>query len=141
MNKHFTWLPVLTLLGSVLSSPVKEAGKAPMINKSISFAVYKGDAYTSKIYDNTFAQVKIVVEKVNKKGISIVWDTVFNSILRNYVSMEKAQYKTVMIPINGCTEHLQVKYTLTYNSKGNQLQMEYKAAASNTGDTKLDINI
>jgi hypothetical protein len=141
MNKQFTWLPVLMLLGSVLSSPVKEARKTPIVNKSISFAVYKGDAYTAKIYDNTFASVKIVVEKVSKKEIRVVWDTALNSMLKDYASIEKAQYKTVTIPVNGCTEHLQVKYILIYNSKGNELQMEYETVASDNGETKLDINI
>lgn len=141
MNKHFTWLPVLMLLGNIFSIPVKKAGKAPVVNRSISFAVYKSDAYTSEIYNNTFAQVKIVVEKVSNKGISVVWDTALNSMLKDYATIEKPQYKKIMIPVNACTEHLEVKYTLIYNSKGNELQMEYETPASDKGETKLDINI
>jgi N-acetylglucosamine kinase-like BadF-type ATPase len=128
------------LLGSVISTPVKEARKAPVVNKSISFAVYKGNAYTSKVYDNTSAQVKIVVEKVSKKGTSVVWDTALTSLLKDYASVEKAQYKKIMVPVNACTEHLEVKYTLIYNSKGNELQVEYEAVAPDN-ETKLDINI
>jgi hypothetical protein len=141
MNKHFAWLPVLMLLGSISSLPIKEARKTPVENKSISLAVYKGDSYTSEIYNNTFAQVKIFVEKVSEKGASIIWDTTLNSVLKDYASIEKAQSKKMIIPVNVCTERLEVRYTLIYNSKGNELQMEYETHASEKGETKLNINI
>jgi len=84
MNKFLTWFPALMVLGTVMYKPVKEATETKPVNKDISFAVYKGSSYTSGIYDNTSAQVHIIVEKVNTKGErAIVWDKTLDS---KYVS-------------------------------------------------------
>ena len=143
MNKCLVWLPVLIVAGVSIYKPAKEAYEEKPVNKSVSFAVYKSSAYTSAAYNNTSAQVHIIVEKTGTKGTSVVWDTTLNSrVLKDFPSLDKAQYQNILIPgINPCKEHLQVNYILTYNSKGNELQMQENAAVSNNGTTKVDISI
>ena len=143
MNKYFAWLPVLMIAGVSVYKPVKEAREEKPVNKSISFAVYKSNSYSSEVYDNTSAQVHIIVEKAGKKGSTIVCDTTLDSkMLKDYPSIERAQYQKIIIPaVNTSKEHLEVKYILTYNSKGNELQMQDGTVVSNNGATKLDIGI
>src|SRR6266496_3176028 len=89
MNKYLAWLPALMVLGAVIYKPVKEATQAKPVNKSISFAVYKSNSYTSAVYNNTSAQVHIVVEKVSTRGKhTIVWDKTLDSkYLSQYPSL------------------------------------------------------
>ena len=143
MNKYFAWLPVLMMAGVSIYKPVKEAREEKPVNKSISFAVYKSNSYSSEVYDNTSAQVHIIVEKAGKKESTIVCDTTLDSkMLKDYPSIERAQYQKIIIPaVNTSKEHLEVKYILTYNSKGNELQMQDGTVVSNNGATKLDIGI
>ena len=143
MNKFFAWLPVLIIAGGSICLPVKEAQKEKSVNESISFAVYKSDSYTSEVYNNTSAQVRIIIEKAGKKGSAVVCDTMLNAkMLKDYPSIEKAQYQKIIIPgIHTGKEHLEVKYILIYNSKGSELQMQDETVVSNDGATKLNIGI
>lgn len=143
MNKYLAWLPVLMITGIFVYKPVKEACKEKPLSKSISFAVYKSISYTSEVYNNTSAQVHIIVKKASKKGSTIVCDTTFDSkMLKDYPSIDKAPYQKIIIPaVNAGKDHLEVKYILTYNSKGNELQMQDEIMVSDNGSTKLDIGI
>jgi hypothetical protein len=144
MNKYFTWLPIVMVVGAAMYKPVKEAREQKIVNKSISFAIYKGDNYTSKVYDSTSAQVHIIVEKVSNKGEhTIVWEnTLASKQLSQYPSMENALSQKVIVPnINDKREHLEVYYILIYNSMGSELQMQNGTVISSENMTKLDISI
>jgi hypothetical protein len=143
MNKYLTWLPVLMIAGVFTLKPLKEAHEAKPMNRSISFAVYKIDSYTSEAYNNTSAQVHIIIEKADKKERTVVCDTMLNSkMLKDYPLADKAQFQNIVIPsVNICKEHLQVRYILTYNSKGDELQMQNAAVILNERATKLRIGI
>ena len=65
MNKYLTCLPAVMLLGGIMWAQAKKATQSNLANKDISFAVYKSHSYKSDVYNNTSAQVHIVVEKIN----------------------------------------------------------------------------
>ncbi len=140
MKKRLTWLPVVLLvLGAAIYSPAKEAlTKEAPVSKSISFAVYKGGNYSSEVYNNTSAQINIVVEKVNGKTRTTVWSKTFDAkLLNQYPGIEDALSQKVTVPnVLGNKEHLEVTYTLTYNSKGSELRMQSGTVVS--GDVKTD---
>jgi hypothetical protein len=143
MNKYLAWLPLLMMAGVFTLKPIKEAREEKPLNRSISFAVYKIDSYTSEAYNNTSAQVHIIVENAGKKGRTVVCDTMLNSkMLKDYPSVNKAQFQNIVIPaVNICKEHLQVRYILTYNSKGDELQMQNATVISNDRATQLKIGV
>jgi hypothetical protein len=143
MNKYLAWLPVLIIAGGSLYMPVKQVHEEKYVNKNISFAVYKNDSYASEVYDNTSAQVHIIIEKAGKNRSTVICDTTLTSkMLKDYPSIKKAQYQKIIIPaINIGQEHLEIKYILTYNSKGSELQMQDKTVVSNDGTTQVDISI
>ncbi|HRI20088.1 MAG TPA: hypothetical protein PLA68_04020 [Panacibacter sp.] len=146
MKKKLLWLPVVVLvLGAAIYSPAKEALKeeAP-VSKNISFAVFKKGNYASAAYNNTFAQIHIIVEKVNGKKRSLVWDTTLDAKrLNEYPSVENALSQNITVPnVFDKKEHLEVTYTLTFDSKGSKLQMQGDVVVSHDIKTnKVDISI
>jgi hypothetical protein len=144
MNKVLTWLLPVMVLGAVAYKPVKEATDSKLVDKDISFAVYKGSSYTSGAYNNTSAQVHMIVEKVNTNGQhTIVWDKTLDSrYLNQYPSAEDAiKEKVTIYNVNQKKEHLVVYYTLTYDSKGSELQMQDGTIVNDNNSGKVDISI
>jgi hypothetical protein len=144
MNKLLIWLPAVMILGGVMYKPVKEATKSKLVDKNISFAVYKGSSYTSGVYNHTSVQVHMIIEKVNTKGQhTIVWDKTLNSkALSQYPSAGNALKQNVTISnVNQKKEYLVVYYTLIYNSKGSELQMQEGTTVKDSNSGKVDISI
>ncbi|HXL58969.1 MAG TPA: hypothetical protein VN958_22055 [Chitinophagaceae bacterium] len=144
MNKFLAWLPAVMVLGTVIYRPVKEATETKLVSKNLSFAVYKSSSYTSGAYDNTSAQVHIIVEKVNIRGTrTIVWDKTLDAkSLSQYPSIENAlQQKITIANVNEKKEHLVVYYTLTYNSKGSELLMQEGIVVKDEKTSRVDISI
>ncbi|MEP7318732.1 MAG: hypothetical protein ABI921_08315 [Panacibacter sp.] len=146
MKKRLLWLPVLLIASAIVAySPVKNAFiKEAPVTKSISFAVYKGNNYSSEVYSNTFAQLHIVVEKVNGKMRTKVWDKTFDAkLLNQYPSVENAlSQKVTVANVLDKKEHLEVTCTLTYNSKGSELRMQSGTVVSgNVSNDTVDISI
>jgi len=144
MYKLLTWLPAVMVLGAVMYKPVKEATETKTVNKNLSFAVYKTNPYTSGAYNNTSAEVHIIVEKVNTSGKHTkVWDKKLDSrSLSLYPSVENALEQNITIHnVNQNKEHLVVYYTLTYNSKGSELQMWESSIIKENNSEKVDIKI
>ena len=143
MKKHLLWLPVVAVvIGAAICKPVKEAREEKPVDKSISFAVYKGNNYASDVYNYTSAQVHITLEKVSGAKRTTVWEKTFDAkLLKQYPSMENALSQKVTVSnVNDKKEHLEVKYVLIYNSKGSELQMQNDAVVSG-GAEKLNISI
>ena len=144
MNKYLVWLPAFMVLGAVIYKPVKEATEARLVNKNISFSVYKSSSYTSVVYNNTSAKVYIIVEKVNTKGQhTIVWDKKFDpKYLSRYPSVENALKQNITIHnLNREKEYLIVHYILTYNSKESELQMQDSIIMKDDNFGRVDIRI
>lgn len=144
MNKFLVWLPAVLVLGAVVYRPAKEATQPKLVSKNISFVVYKSSDYNSGAYNSTSAQVHIVVEKVNNKGQhSVVWDRTFDAkCLSQYPSVENAlQQKITVHNVNEKKEKLVVYYTLTYNSKGSELQMQEGTVVRDSNSSKVNISI
>jgi hypothetical protein len=144
MNKHLAWLPAFIILAAVIYRPVKETAETKLVNKNISFTVYKSSSYTSVVYNNTSAQVNIIVEKVNTKGQhQIVWDKkLAQKYLSEYPVAENALKQNITISnLDGKKEYLLVQYIVTYNSKGSELQMHSSTVltANNTGNVDISI--
>jgi hypothetical protein len=144
MKKYFLWLPVaLFVSGSAIYGPVqRSAEQVRTENKSISFAVYKGNSYTSDIYNKTSVKLHITIEKVRDKNRRVVWDKTFDAkLLKEYPALENALSQKVIVPnVLDKKEHLEVTYTLLYNSNGSELQMQSGTVVYGSSD-KVDISI
>jgi hypothetical protein len=144
MNKYLAWLPAPTILGAVMYKSVKENTATKTVSKNISFNVYKSNPYTSGVYNNTSVQVHIIVEKINTGGQhTIVWDKKLDSkCLSQYPSVENALKQNITIRnVNQKKEYVAVYYTLTYNSKGSELQMQDGIIMKDNNYGKIDISI
>src|SRR3954447_20037714 len=122
------WVIVLglPLLGIAAYKTVKESFFEKRVDKDISFSLYKAANYASKAYDSTAAQIEITIEKVNGKNRLQVWDTTFGPcLLKKYPSIQKALSKRIIVTdVLEKKEHLEIKYVITYNTKGNILQIQ-----------------
>ncbi|CAN5276750.1 hypothetical protein BH11BAC6_BH11BAC6_11310 [soil metagenome] len=140
-----TGLIIATVLdGIVAYQPVITAFTEKPVEKRIALSVYRANNYSSEVYNQTSAQVHIVVEKVSKHTRTIVWEkTLDTRLLKQYPTIDQAMSQNITIPgVLDKKEHLEIKYTLIYNSKGSQLEMEDGSVLStgeNTG--KLHISI
>ena len=144
MKNYLLWLPV-TLIGLSASvyGPVRRfAAQENTENKNISFAVYKGNSYTSEVYNNTSVKLHITIEKVRNENRTVVWDKTFDAkLLKEYPALENALSQKVIVPgVSNKKEHLEVTYTLLYNSNGSELQMQSGTVLYGTSD-KVDISI
>lgn len=128
MKKHLLWITFAASLGfAATQQQVKEVfAPAKPVDKNISFAVFKGSNYTSAIYNSTYARVHITVEKVNGKCRTKVWEKTLDAKqLSQYPSAQNALTQKVTVTnVFDKKEHLEVTYTLTYDSKGSELQMQ-----------------
>ena len=113
------------------------------VDKNISFAVYKCAAYASAAYNNTSAQLHVSIEKVNGITHTQVWSKNFDARqVKQYPSVEQAMLQTVKVPKVSHDEHLEITYTITYNSGGSELQMQSgTAVGGNDMSGKVDISI
>jgi hypothetical protein len=144
--KKFRFLIPIIIFGAayIMSNPIKDLiTPAKPVEKNISFALYKGSEYTSDVYNSTSATVHITIEKVSAKGRSIVWEKTFDAqMLKQYPSMQEAIAQTVKIPnVFDAKEHLEVAYTLIYNSNGSELQMQNEVVVKGKDAGKVYIGI
>src|ERR1051326_5627717 len=150
MKKYRLWLPVVWLVfGAAIyttskGSAANEKQDTTVTKKNISFAVYKGDNYISDVYNNTSAKLHITIEKVKGTSRTILWDKTFDAMqLKQYPSLEHALTQQVSVPnVLSSKEHIEITYTLTYNSNGSELQMQNGTIIPNNANSeKLDISI
>jgi len=129
MKKIVLWLAlILFLSGIVIASykPIKDALKEIPVERTISFQLYKGSNYATKIYNCSSAEIHIIVEKVGNTTRTTVWDTTFDAkLLNKYPSDKKSLTQKVTIQnVIENKEHLEMNYVLKYNSNGSVLQMQ-----------------
>jgi hypothetical protein len=114
------------------------------VSKNISFAVYTAANYNSNIYNDASAKLQVTVVKVRGTHRSTVWQKSYDAkLLKQYPSLEHAIAQNVVINnVVDSKEHLEVVYTLTYDTKGNELQLQDGTVISKgEKDGKLFINI
>src|SRR5215813_10219571 len=100
MLRYLHWLTAMCIMMSYAGCSTKQTNSKASGTKSISFAIYKGDKYNTKIYDCTYVQVHIVVERVGKERTQIL-DTTFEAKrLKQYPSFDKALPQTIVVPVN-----------------------------------------
>jgi len=86
-------------------------------------------------------QVHIIVEKVSKNERAQVWDTTFDAKrLKQYPSFDKALSQTIVVPATNAKEHFEVRYILTYSSKGSKLELRDQTIVEGNR-AKLDIRV
>jgi hypothetical protein len=125
--KYASWMAALILgLGIVGYKPVKEAFTETPVNKNITLVIYKDNNYASGVYDYSFAQVHVIVERVKGKDRHIEWDSTFDAkLLKEYPTAENAYTKEVTVPnVFANKEQIEVYYILTYYSDSSRLQMQ-----------------
>ena len=129
MKKNLIAISILTVITAWSFVIYMQVGKlATGVSKSICFSIYKDVNYASQIYDNTTAQVKIVVEKVNKHKREVVYEeNLAAKELKQYPDSQTAQKeKTARNPSAGVWCHLRKK-----KGKPSWKKPEWKQAAKN----------
>jgi len=109
------------------SKPLKEMiTPEKTVSKNISFAVYKSDNYDASIYNDASARLQVTVVKVRGNERSVVWQKNFDAkLLKQYPSAANAISQNVVIHnVVDNKEHLEVLYTLTYDTKGSVMQLQ-----------------
>ena len=138
MPRYLHWITAICICILYASCSTKQQGNN---TNSISFAVYKGDRYNTKVYDCTYVQVHIIVEKVSKNERAQIWDTTFDAKrLKQYPSFDKALSQTIVVPATNAKEHFEVRYILTYSSKGSKLELRDQTIVEGNR-AKLDIRV
>jgi hypothetical protein len=132
MKKNLLWLAlVLFVSGIVIASykPIKDSLKEIPVERTISFELYKGSNYASKVYKCSSAEIYITVEKVRNATRTKVWDTTLNAkLLSEYPFAKKAFTQKVTIQnVIENKEHLEMNYVLKYNSNGSVLQIQSRS--------------
>ena len=96
-----------------------------IISKNIRLEIYKGDNYTSTVYNDAFAKLQVTV-KVRGYKRCIVWQKQYDAkLLSQYPSAANAISQNVVIPnVADRNEHLEVVYTLTYDTKGSVMLLQ-----------------
>lgn len=127
------------------SKPLKEMiNPEKAINKNISFEVYKTANYSSAVYHDASAGLQVTVVKVKGNERKVVWQKNYDArLLEQYPSAANAITQSVVIHnVVDSKEHLEVLYTLTYNSKGSVMQLQDgKVICSGIQGSRLFINI
>jgi len=132
----------LPLIGIAAYNTIAHSREPKTVDKTVSVAVYKENNYKARVYDCTYAEIHIDLEKVNGKDRTSVWDTTFHSkLLRQYPSVEKALSRRITIEnLVDKKEHLEINYLIRYNSNGSMLQRQSGSVIADSSG-KLDIGI
>jgi len=130
-------------IAALAYKPIADYLNEKPVDKSIAFSVYRANAYTSDVYDQTSAQVHIVVEKVSRHTRTVVWDKIMDpKLLKQYPTIEQAMSQKITIPVRDRKEHLEVRCFLIYNSKGSELEMQdVTTVTAGQKSGKLEIGI
>ncbi len=114
------------------------------VSKNISFAVYTNSSYSSSVYNAASAKLQVTVVKVRGNKRSTVWQKEYDAkLLKDYPSLQNALAQKVTISnVVDSKDHLEVLYTITYNSNGSQIQLQDGAVvAKGAKNGNLFINI
>jgi hypothetical protein len=147
MKRQLTGLAIIAVavLLAAFSKPLKEMiAPEKTINKNISFEVFRDGNYSSAVYNDAVARLQVTVVKVRGSERKVVWQKSYDAmLLKQYPSAANAYNQQVEIPnVADNKEHLEVLYTLTYDSKGSVMQVQDGAVISKGAKSgRLSINI
>jgi hypothetical protein len=143
MKKYQLWLLVIFLICTSAIINLKGNETQQTVNKNISFIVYKSIDYTSSVYNNTYVQLKITVEKVNNSKRTLVLDKTFDvKLVREYPTLDNAFTQVLSAQnVQDIEEQLVITYTRTYNSHGYKLQLYDTVVIDKSPHYRLDISI
>ncbi len=147
MKKHLLlWLSAVMVIALAIFQ--RQVGEVIVpekpVSKNISFAVYAANDYSSPVYKDASAKLRITVTKVKGCSRTIVWDKTYDAKqLHDYPSFQHAMSQKVVINnVLDSREKLEVVYTLTYDNKGSVMQMYNGTVVSKGEQTgQLLINI
>ena len=136
---------IIAIMLTAWSKPLKEIiAPEKTISKNIRFEIFKTDNYTSSIYNDASAKLQVTVVKVRGTERSVVWQKNYDAkLLSQYPNAANAISQNIVIPnVADNKEHLEVLYTLTYDSKGSVMQLQDGAVISEGAKNgNLSINI
>src|SRR6476620_2417177 len=81
MKKYLLWLLVNFLICSSAIIHIKGNVVQQAVSKNFSFIVYKSIDYTSSVYNNTYVQLQIKVEKESNKKRTLLLEKTYESKL------------------------------------------------------------
>ncbi len=143
MKTHFlSWTIAFMVASVAFVKPAGETKSVNTTNKNISLLIYKDCDYNADVYKNTFVQVKVTIEKVDGKNRTSVWTKTFlPTELADFPSLDAAIPHSLLVrEIKKGKEHLEVLYTLEYNTNGQQLLMYGRQMVDqNDGYIKISI--
>jgi len=138
------WITVFALpfIGIAAYRTIAHSREPKTVDKTVSVSIYKENNYKAKVYDCTYAEIHIDLEKVNGKNRTPVWDTTVNSkLVRQYPSVEKALSRNITIEdLADKKEHLEINYLIRYNSNGSVLELQSGSVVADSSG-KLSIGI
>jgi len=129
MKKQLIWLPVViaAVLLAAWNKPLRELmTPEKAVTKNVSLAVYTNDNYNASIYSNASASLQVSIVKVRGSERKVVWQKSYDAkLLKDYPTFANALAEKVVVNnVVDSKDRLEVVYTLTYNDKGNQLQLQ-----------------
>src|SRR3954470_16860169 len=108
------WITVFALpvIGIAGYKTITHSFEPKTVDKTVSVTIYKENNYKAKVYDCTYAEIHIALEKVNGKNRTPVWDTTFDTkLLRQYPSIEKALSRKITVEnLVDKKDHLEINY-------------------------------
>lgn len=114
------------------------------VTKNVSLAVYRADNYNASVYAGASASLQVSIVKVRGNERTVVWQKAYDArLLRDYPMLQNAMAQNITVKnVVDSKDKLEVVYTLTYDAKGSQLQLQNGTIISKgEKDGKLFINI
>ncbi|HWB24332.1 MAG TPA: hypothetical protein VG738_02580 [Chitinophagaceae bacterium] len=147
MRTQLKWLPVViaaVMLGA-WNKPLREMmTPEKTVTKNVSLAVYRADNYNASVYAGASASLQVSIVKVRGNERTVVWQKAYDArLLRDYPMLQNAMAQNITVKnVVDSKDKLEVVYTLTYDAKGSQLQLQNGTIISKgEKDGKLFINI
>ena len=113
------------------------------VDKRVSFAVYKGNNYTSRVYNEAYAKLHVSIEIVRRNNRTTVWEKTYDAkLLKQYPDFKHSFTQQVTIhDLVEKKEHLEVAYTRIYNWRDSELEIQNATIVSDSCNDKLNISI
>ena len=143
--KKFLWSLIgLMIIGVAVFIPITGSlSNKKTVDKRVSFAVYKGNNYESRVYNAAYAKLHVSIEIVRRNNRTTVWEKTYDAkLLKQYPDFKHAFTQQVTIhDLVEKKEHLEVAYTRIYNWRDSELEIQNATVVSDSCNDKLNIGI
>lgn len=143
MKKKLIIATVALVLSSVSFFGMKQSTPTT-VSKNINVEIYKSASYVSNAYADAYATLHVTVLKVNGNKRDTAWQHDFAPTqLKNFPASDKPLVQQISISnVNDKKEKLEIFYTLTYSTKGSELNFsDGTVIGKGTQTGKLNIKI